>query len=256
MKLGIDIGASAVKLAAVSGGEIVYSRYIPGRPDIAQAVLDSGIKPDIIAITGVGAEGFDETVLNAPCRKVPELDAIGKGGCLLADRDSAVIASIGTGTAFVAVNNGVCRHIGGTGIGGGTLRGLAALLGLENAEKLSELALEGELTNVDLTIGELFSGSETLDPRLTASNLAKALPDASTADWAAGLANLVLQAVGTMSLISTQAARTDCVIVTGAVATSECARRNFANFQTVYGLEYIIPHHAEFATVYGAAMLV
>ena len=57
-------------------------------------------------------------------RKVDEFHAIGKGGLFLTGLTRAIIVSMGTGTAFIIADQNGEKHIGGTGIGGGTLLGL------------------------------------------------------------------------------------------------------------------------------------
>jgi type II pantothenate kinase len=259
MTLGIDIGTSALKLALVRDGKPVQKHYLPGHKDPIDAIASCGIDPSSlsrVAVTGVGAEKSQLNTAGVPTVNVPELDAIAVGSCALAGRERAVVAGIGTGTAFLRAEGGKSVHLGGTGIGGGTLSGMAQLLGLGSAQELAELALQGDLCKTDLTVGDLFSGTETLDPRLTASNLAKISPDVTKADWAAGMCNLVLQAIGTMALLCASGAGIPCIIATGGVTRSEVARLNFKNFETVYGTEYIVPPDAEFATAFGAALLV
>jgi type II pantothenate kinase len=90
---------------------------------------------------------------------------------------------------------------------------------------------------------------------MTASNLARLNRSATDADWAAGLTNLVLQSLGTMSLLACRSSGADCIIVTGAMAGSAAARVNFKGFSEMYGVPYIIPPNCECATAIGAARL-
>lgn len=256
--LGIDAGASAVKLAAVRNGELIVKKYMPGRPGAAAVIAASGVdRADIgaIALTGLHAQEL-AAGLPAPHRLVNEFDAAAAGARLLSGRDRLIVASVGTGTAYISVDGERVSHIGGTGVGGGTLCGLGSLLGFNGAEELLLAASKGDLSRVDLTIGDIQTDPTFLDPRLTAANLAKISPDADKNDWAAGVVNLVLQAVGSMALLAAKAAGTDVIVLTGALMTSRAAEENFRNFQNIYGAEFIIPPHAECATAFGAAMLV
>ena len=263
MILGIDIGGSAVKLAGLDNGRVVFTHYEHhGGRTVAEMLTDAlcraGCRRAEIsagALTGVGAERFAADSLGFPLVRVPEVEAIGRGGTRLAGVDTALVASMGTGTAFVLVQEGRCTHLGGTGIGGGTLCGLGArVLGTKDAREIDRLSQAGDLGNVDLRIGDLFSGSETLNPRLTAANLAKTANGAADADWAAGLVNLVLQAVGTMSVLACGGHGIGTVVVTGALARLTRAAETFALFQEMYGLRYQIPPHAACATAIGAAL--
>ena len=129
MVIGIDMGASAVKLAALENGEVVLSHYESGRGGDAPA-LCSRLGLDLKAARAV-------TVMGLSARKagleaagispiyVSEPEAIGRGAMYLTGLDNIVIASIGTGTAFVHAKGGEFKHLCGTGVGAGTLNGLA-----------------------------------------------------------------------------------------------------------------------------------
>ena len=253
MIIGIDAGGSATKLAAMSADKITFARYIEkGAP--LPAPLPEGISR--IALTGVNGPNCGAKELGIPITEIPELQAIGRGGTFLAKRDHAIIASIGTGTAFVLAENGKFSHLGGSGIGGGTLMGLGRrVFGTTDAEKLSSMASLGDEYVVDLTIGDLFSGSETLDVGLTASNLAKSSPNATDNDWAAGIVNMVLQAVGTMATLACGGHGVSTVIITGAAARLSSATAAYKKFQDMYGIEFLIPPNAELATAIGAALI-
>lgn len=252
--IGIDAGGSALKLVTMSGNKISYSRYEDNGERPLSRLLPDGISH--IALTGVGGDKCGAKELGLPITKVSELHAIGRGGTFLAKRDRAIIMSIGTGTAFVLADNGQYTHLGGSGVGGGTLTGLGAhIFGTSDFRKLDKLAAQGDEYNVDLTVGDLFGGSETLDPRLTASNLAKHNPGATDADWAAGIVNLVLQAVGTMATLACGGHGIKSVIITGAAAALSAAPAAYKKFQDMYGIEFIIPENAAFATAVGAVLI-
>lgn len=138
----------------------------------------------------------------------------------------------------------------------GPLRGLARrVLGLDDMREFDELALGGDTNRVDLLIGDFVESYGQLDPYLTASNLARLEPPAGDADWAAGLTNMVLQVIGTMSMMACMATGAVAVAVIGALAGTAASRENFATFTRAYGTEFIIPEHCECATAIGAARL-
>ena len=74
-----------------------------------------------IAITGVGANDFGGFSFNKQKIKIPEFIATGSVG----EDEKFVVASIGTGTAFIKNEKGEITHLGGTGVGGGTLINLS-----------------------------------------------------------------------------------------------------------------------------------
>lgn len=260
MIIGIDMGASAVKVCGLKGDKILFTHYENGRGGDISALLErlgvDASKAEAVALTGLSARSSGLEGRGLPLKYVPEPDAIGEGAVWLTGRDNAVVASIGTGTAFVLARKGEYTHLCGSGVGGGTLKGLAVrMLGMSDMSRFDELALRGDTNAVDLIIGDFIESYGDLDPDMTASNLARLSASASDADWAAGLTNLVLQSLGTMSLLACRSGGADCIIVTGAMAGSAPSRVNFERFSEMYGVSYIIPPYCECATAIGAARL-
>ena len=122
-----------------------------------------------------------------------------------------------------------------------------------------EFVSEGEVTKavngVDLTIADITCNpAPTLDPTLTAANFGNLAEDASPADLAAGAVNLVLQAIGTMTVLACQCCDTRTVVLTGSMTTLDQVKPNFENFEKLYGIHYIVPENATFATAIGAGL--
>ena len=69
-----------------------------------------------------------------------------------------------------------------------------------------------------------------------------------------GIVNLVLQSIGTMSVLACKCCGTDTAVLTGALTMLPPARRTFDLFEKLYGVEFIIPENATFATAIGAAL--
>jgi type II pantothenate kinase len=132
-----------------------------------------------------------------PCEVTPEFRCIGLGGLYLSGLDRAIVASLGTGTALVhAERDAAPTYLGGTGVGGGTLMGLAKkMLGMENLEHIEELAREGDLSRVDLKIIDLTKQDIVpgFSDKMTASNFANVSDIATKDDIASGLMNMVLR---------------------------------------------------------------
>jgi type II pantothenate kinase len=84
------------------------------------------------------------------------MTAIGTGGKYLAKKDRIIISNIGTGTAIIEVNGKNINHLGGTGVGGGTIIGLSKImLATTDFDTVMEYASKGIIHNVDLMIGIL-----------------------------------------------------------------------------------------------------
>ena len=111
------------------------------------------------------------------------------------------------------------------------------------------------MNKVDLTIADITCNpAATLDPTLTAANFGNLAEDATQSDLAAGAVNLVLQAIGTMTVLSCQCCNTRTVVLTGSMTSLSLMKANFQNFENLYGIHYIIPENAAYATAIGAAL--
>lgn len=262
MIIGVDIGASATKFAAYKDGEVLFTYMEEGKNLDIAALLSAKLDEngytnknlDSIALTGVGAEDISLNRYMAPVKFVPEFIAVGEGGTWLSNCKNAVVISLGTGMSLVMAKDGEYRHIGGSGVGSGTVRGLSKrFTGCENIIEVFELAKGGDLHKVDIQISDLFSGTDTLPSDLTASNLAKPLNDASNADLALGIINMVLEVAGSHAALACGGYGINTVIVTGGLSQSSIASWCFAKFTRLYKPDFIIPRYSGFATAIGAA---
>ena len=126
---------------------------------------------------------------------------------------------------------------------------------MERFGQIKKLAEKGDLSQVDLTISDITCHpAPTLDPTLTAANFGNLAEDAAPADLAAGAVNLVLQAIGTMTVLACQCCDTRTVVLTGSMTTLSQVKPNFENFEKLYGIHYIVPENATFATAIGAGL--
>ena len=266
--LGIDIGGSTTKIVGLRMDGTVLSMLRVRAEDqvtslygaLGNYLTSSGLTlRDVrrVVLTGVGASYVDGDIFGLPTCKVDEFSASGTGALALSGQEQAVVVTMGTGTAFMwAERGGAVRHLCGSGIGGGTLGGLCRkLVGMERFGQIKKLAEQGDLGQVDLTIADITCHpAPTLDPTLTAANFGNLAEDASPADLAAGAVNLVLQAIGTMTVLACQCCDTRTVVLTGSMTTLSQVKPNFENFEKLYGIHYIVPENATFATAIGAGL--
>lgn len=200
---------------------------------------------------------MDGDIYGLPTCRVDEFSASGMGALALSGQNRAVVATMGTGTAFLLAERNVgVQHLCGSGIGGGTLGGLChKLVGMERFGQIKKLAESGNLDHVDLTMKDItVHSAPTLDPDMTAANFGDLAEDATPADLAAGVVNLVLQAIGTMTVLACQCCKTQTVVLTGSMTSLPQVKTNFENFEKLYGIHYIIPENASFATAIGAGL--
>jgi pantothenate kinase len=141
-------------------------------------------------------------------------------------------------------------------VGGGTLAGLSSLTtGVHQYALIRKLCQDGDLSHIDLTMADLSREQVgDLPPEATAANFAKVADDATPSDKMLGIVNLVLQSIGTMSVLACKCCGTDTVVLTGALTMLPPARETFELFKQLYHVNFIIPENATFATAIGAAL--
>ncbi len=270
MILGIDIGGSTTDIVGIDNNEIfdlftveasdpTTSAYGALGKMLTKNMLDIA-DIDKIAITGVGSSYIDSTIFGIKTIKVDEFEAIGLGGSFLSGINKALVVSLGTGTAMVNVNKSKIEHIGGTGIGGGTLLGLGkGILNIIDFEEIIELAKHGNLHKVDLTIGDISNEKVgTLNQSVTASNLGNIHKVASEEDYAKGILNLIYQNIGMLAVFGAQMTHNKDIVFTGKLAQIEeginilkALRDNKS-----YDIKLHFPENATFSTAIGAAIAV
>ena len=260
LSLGIDIGSSSTKAAALDEHGTLLGTLQVHADDprtSAYGVLGRFLNQqgasfgdvEKIVLTGLGSTYFHENIFGIPTIHALELDAIGRGGLYLSGLDEALVVSLGTGSAFIRASktNGF-RHLGGSGVGGGTLVGMAErFLGVTDIFALSEMALHaGEEEDVP-----------GLAADLTAANFGRIKSGASDADLAAALFNMIYENVGVMASLALSQDTTRNVVLTGSLASLAPAAKTFDIFNQmhdIFGIDYIIPPHPSFATAVGALL--
>lgn len=263
MILGIDLGGSAAKIAVLDNGAVLHTAYMANRQHKAeQAIADKlalwGVKPDGIAMTGVSAAIFDvdKLKLDVPAKRVLEVLSIAAGSAFLTGHEENLTVSIGTGTAFVLTKNGESHHIGGSAFGGGTLQALyKKIIGTSTFKDMCRLCAQGDMSRVDLLMGELPSCPPSLDPSLTAANLVKTNSETTDADWAVGLLNMVVMTLGSAAYLTASSAGVGNIIFTGGPTAIKQTRDIMERFTKAYGLNFVVPDCSECATAIGAACL-
>jgi len=267
MIIGIDIGSTTTKAVSLEEGKVVKRIKTKAEDAVTSAtgalgkmILENDIKmPDIkrIMITGVGATKIEGALFGIPTEKVSEIAAIGTGGMFLSGRDNIVILSIGTGTAIIEARKDKIIHLGGSGVGGGTILGLGKkLLSLSDFKDIMELAASGSLDPVDLLLEDIMAADlGFLNKKSTASNFGKMLDTARNEDIALGIINMVYQVIGMLAVFAARSRNIDQVIVTGSGSHNPLGRTVFAEITRMHSVVFEYPDDAEYTTAIGAGLL-
>lgn len=270
--VGIDIGGSTTKIGGfdVTGNSPVLMEplFVRAADPITSVYGAFGKFTDVneldladicrVMVTGVGASHMTRPIYSLPCEIVPEFRCIGLGGLYLSGLDRAITASLGTGTALVLSERGrEPEHLGGTGVGGGTLVGLSKkLLDMDTVDHISELAKDGDLSRIDLRINDISAEATVgrLSETMTASNFGNVSDLATKADIALGIINMVFETVGMVSLFAAKNHNIRDIVLTGNMTTVPQAKTIFNGLNSLFDVNFVIPERSQFGTVIGAAL--
>ena len=262
--IGIDVGISTTKIVGIRDGKVVSPLRIKATDPITSLygafgkyLYDNKIElQDVerVMLTGVGAAYIDKPVYGLPTEKAEEFIADGLGAQFESHLQRMIVVSMGTGTSLVACHD--IRHIGGIGIGGGTLSGLSRLLlKTDDVRQISALALQGDVSNINLLIGDISAHPlPGLPMDATASLFANAQANASREDVALGLICMVLQAIGSASVLSALNSEIKDFVMIGNLTLLPQCKFLFPAMEKLYGVHFIIPKYSEFCTAIGAAL--
>ena len=265
--IGIDVGISTTKIVGINTEGTVLNPFRIRATDpitslygaFGKYLHNNGIQLGDVAqvmVTGVGAAYIDEDIYGLPTAKAQEFVADGLGARYESGLEKMIVVSMGTGTSLVKCDGDNIRHIGGTGIGGGTLQGLSRImLKTDDIKQVAELAKAGDISKINLLIGDISAHPlPGLPMSATASLFSNAKTNASREDIAIGLIYMVLQAVGSSTILSSlESGIKDFVLIGNLTLLPQC-REVYDAMEKLYNVRFHIPKHSEFCTAIGAAL--
>ena len=127
--ISIDSGTTTTKVIEYSNGNI-FNKAVFNNKEYSNSniedllslfITNNNINVDDIekiVVTGINYDKLSfekyKSEYNIPVYKVEEFKAIAEAGKYLSGKDNILVASIGTGTAFVRVEGSSVKHLGGT----------------------------------------------------------------------------------------------------------------------------------------------
>ncbi len=264
--IGIDVGISTTKIVGLCDGRGVSPILITAADQVTSLygafgkyLHDNKIAlKDVeqVMVTGVGSSYIDESIYGIPTQQVDEFVADGLGARYESGLDKAIVVSMGTGTSFVQCDGDDIRHIGGLGLGGGTLQGLArVMLNTRDWKHIQSLAMQGDIRRINLLIGDISKQPlPGLPMDATASLFSKAQYDAPKEDIALGIIVMVLQTIGSAAILSAlNSGIKDFVLIGNLTLLPQC-KEIYPMLEKLYGVHFHIPKYSEFCTAIGAAL--
>ena len=264
--IGIDVGISTTKIVGIKNNKVSAPIRITAADPITSLygafgkyLHDNDIElSDVehVMLTGVGAAYIDQPIYGLPTSKSQEFIADGLGARFESKLDHTIVVSMGTGTSFVKCDGEEMKHIGGIGVGGGTLAGLARImLNTSDIAQVATLAKQGNIRNIDLTIGDISPQPlPGLPMDTTASNFARAQSDASKEDIAAGIIKMVLQSIGSAAWLASLGSDIRDFVLIGNLSLLPQCKEVFPALEKLYDIRFHIPKYSQYCTAIGAAL--
>ena len=128
---------------------------------------------------------------------------------------------------------------------------------MENVRQIEELAADGNLENVDLTISDITKKNiiPTLSSEATAANFGKLRDIATSADIALGIINLILETIGMMGVFTARSKRIKDIVLIGNLSNLNQCKEKFDSMSKMFGVRFMIPEKSQYATVIGTALM-
>jgi type II pantothenate kinase len=273
MIVGIDIGSTITKAVSIEKGGIIRKVKTKAMDAVTSAtgafgkmLVENSIKlADIekIRITGAGSSKIKDDIFGIPTEKIDEVRAIGVGGLFLAhkvaglpDEKPIVITNIGTGTILIEASKDRIVHLGGSGVGGGTILGLSKrLISLSAFNDIMEAAKDGTRKPVDLLLEDIMeSDISFLRRESTAANFGKMLDTAKNEDIALAILSLVFEVIGMLSVFAARGKLINDVLITGSGSDNPIGKKSLDEVGAMYRIRFIYPPDAQYTTAIGAGL--
>lgn len=115
-----DLGSTTTKIIEVDENNKIINKNIYQKEEPKKLLKDfienNNIKQeDIEAIVTTGVGRIEEKEYSKiPVVYIDEFKSIGLGGLIASNKEKVIVASIGTGTAFIKANKNEIEHLGGS----------------------------------------------------------------------------------------------------------------------------------------------
>ena len=269
MDISIDFGITVTDIIKRDNDfilhEMTLSKEEPSPSLLNQLFSDINFKSDVnlLAVTGGKHLNLGDKIESTKIVHVNEIDAVGEGAMNLSGlsgKNPIIIVSAGSGTACILAQDGNFMHCSGTGVGGGTVLGLAKLLlGTTAPIEIAKLAKEGNESGVDLILKDVVSGPiGELPSDTTAVNfgkISKLDSEISKQDIAAGIVNLVGQTAARIATSVATTFKASEIVVVGRSPSFNGLKNALEQAALIMGFSPHFPSNGEYASALGALLV-
>lgn len=233
--IGIDAGGTLIKIAIRTKDGLKFQIFSANNLTDCVNWLAVHYPHVRLCVTGGRAERLAEQIHSQHLIVIPEFDATLNGTHFLLRQNESInlsdylLVNVGTGTSLFAVHRHKAERIGGSGVGGGTLLGLSALLFNQHSfDAIIRLGEKGRRDRVDQTVASIYEGAvPPISGDLTASNFGRTVTsnDLSPTDQAAAVIGLVAETVCTIAIFAAQKEKLTDIVYIGSTLSNNLPMR-------------------------------
>lgn len=264
LEVGIDAGGTLTKIAYMNNGVLNLQTFPSTEISKIAAWIDKYFPDALVCVTG-GKSELIQAFFSRQLNRMIEFDATCSGVKILMQRQglttlesSFILTNVGTGTSIHYIEKDQYQRVGGIGVGGGTLMGLAQMItGITGYDEIINKSRQGKRDSIDLKVSDIYEGATPpISGDLTASNFGKAIhPDIkrSFSDILAAIIGLVGETVTTISIQAAAQFKTSTIIYIGStLLRNDVIIRTITDYTKLRGANPIVLTNGEYCGAIGA----
>lgn len=263
--VGIDAGGTLIKTAHMEDGKYVFKMVTLNEINEIVTWLKEQHPKAKVRITG-GKQSVLAKLLENEVEMIPEFEATTRGVQAIIERsnlalpDNYLVVNVGTGTSIHSINQKSAERLGGTGVGGGMLMGLAYLLtGRTDFQEITQLAAKGDRNGIDLKVKDLYEGASPIGGELTASNFGFIEQikhqEVKDEDVLACLIGMISETILMMAIPFAKTISTSTIVFIGSTFQSNPLFRNqLEHFEALFEIKAYFPQHGQYSGAVGALL--
>ena len=264
--IGIDAGGTLVKTVHTISGEYQFQTFLTSKlEDLATWIRD--FHPVATLMVTGGKQIAVSQLVDNRVEKIDEFQATALGireilkSNNIQPQESFLVVNVGTGTSIHSINETSSERLGGSGIGGGTLLGLAYLLtGHHDFETIVGLAEKGMRDGIDLKVKDIYDEEESpIDGNLTASNFGFLEQikrrEVREEDILACLVGMIAEAILMIAIPFARSIQSKTLVLIGSTFQSNSGfKKLLQQFNELFGIQTIFPEKGQYSGALGALL--
>ncbi|MBN8209706.1 type II pantothenate kinase [Bacillus sp. NTK071] len=264
--IGIDAGGTLIKVVYKESEEYRFQTFLTVEVNKLVEWMNEFHPKAKVMLTG-GKQKNVSSLLQNSYELIDEFEATTFGvnevlkSAGIHSPEKYLLVNVGTGTSMHSMTGDSSERLGGSGIGGGTLMGMGYLLtGHKQFEKIVSLAKEGNRTNIDLKVKDIYEGEVSpIGGDLTASNfgfLERMIDEELRAeDILACLIGMISEALLMIAIPFAKTVETSTIVFIGSTFQNNALfKEQIQRFEALFGIKAQFPVNGQYSGALGALL--